>query len=230
MNVVGLEYNPATKRVAWWSGRGTCAGELASPAMISMASADSLSWRSDRSGMACGGALEGLATDEAYVYFSQGGWLWRLALGASVNQAPTQLPLGVSQGFTPTAVARWGDDLFWVESNGTFSKLWKAAGGGTGQQELVQTGLWGNVRKMRLFYDTASFHFPLSCLLLSENGQLWKGVLTPPSPLTPLASGISDFDFRIEGGGGGEIQVLPFCRVFAIQGAQLKGPGRRRGR
>src|SRR3989442_8452336 len=167
--------------------------------------------------MACGGLIEGLASDEAYFYFTQAGWLWRLPIQAGVNDAPTQLNLGVSAGYTPAAVARFGDDLFWIESNGTFSKLWKAIGAGTGQQQLLLMGNWGPVHKLRVFYSTFAI-FSLSCCFLSDNGQLWKGALNPASGPTLMASGVVDFDLRSEGGGG---MFLPFYRVFAIQSSQL---------
>jgi hypothetical protein len=209
-----LDYNSKTKRLAWGSGLGICGGSFPNPAVVSLAPPDDPFARRDDTGMGCGGLVEGVTTDEAYVYFTQGGWLWRLALGAPKTQTPTRLVLGVSAGFTPTAIARLGDDLLWVESNGTFTKLWKADKAGTGLQQLVSTGNYGPVRKLRTFYDVSGFNFPPSCLLLSENGQLWKGRVDQSGPLTLLASGIGDFDYRLEGGGG---QVLSSTRVFAIE-------------
>src|SRR5437899_2022129 len=135
----GLDYNSSTHRIAWFSGQGRCGGEVPSPAALSMNTPFTLNLRRDDVGMACGGLIEGLASDEAYFYFTQAGWLWRLPIQSGVNDAPTQLNLGVTAGYTPAAVARFGDDLYWIESNGTFSKLWKASGAGTGQQQLLLT-------------------------------------------------------------------------------------------
>src|SRR5438270_9292336 len=213
----GLDYNPTTHRIAWWSGQGRCGSEVPSPAMLSMNSPFSLNGRRDDVGMACGGLMEGLASDEAYFYFTQAGWLWRMPIQAGVNDAPSQLNLGVSAGYTPAAVARFEDDLYWIECNGTFSKLWKASGAGTGQQQLLLTGNWGPVHKLRIFYATSAI-FSLSCCFLSDNGQLWKAALNPASGPTLMTSGVVDFDLRSEGGGG---LLTSFVRVFAAQSSQL---------
>jgi hypothetical protein len=218
--LVGLHFNPTSQRVVWWSGEGRCGTEFPSPVTVSLSMPLFLNSRQDVVGMACGGEIESLASDESYLYFSQGGWLWRLAIGAPPNQAPTQLPIGVSFGFQPAAVARLGDDLFFIESNGTFSKLWKVAGAGTGQQELLFTGNWGVVHKLRVFYGIAPFGV-FGCFL-GDDGRLWKVGLSPASAPALLASGVKDFDLRSEGGGGGGgLVLLPFYRVFAVQNTQL---------
>lgn len=212
-----LDYNGTTHRISWLSGRGRCGGEVPSPATLSMNSPFNLTSARADTGVSCNGTPESLVSDEAFIYFTQGGWLWRMPIAAPADTPAVQLPLGVSAGFTPAAVALAGNDLFWIESNGTFSKLWKAGGPGTNVQQLLLTGNFGPVHKLRVFYDTGSFHFPLTCCFLGDNGNLWKVVLDPVGPPTLLASGVKDFDLRVEGGGG---QVLPFYRVFAMKNTQ----------
>lgn len=211
-----LDYNPYTKRVVWWSGQGRCLGENPAPAKVSVLS-DLNVGRDDFTGMACGGAIEGVTSDEAFAYLIQGGIVWRFALGAPPDTYVLSVPVAFSQGFTPTAIARFGDWLFWVESDGSFSKLWKADQGGMGGQQLVGTGFWGRVRKLRVFYNAGSFR--LVCCMLADNGQLFKGAVDPVGSFTMLANNIVDFDMRVEGSSGGGL--LPFYRVFAIQPPHL---------
>src|SRR5437899_1080007 len=64
----GLDYNPDTHRIAWWSGQGRCGGEIPNPATLSMNTPFTLNLRRDDVGMACGGLIEGLASDETYFY------------------------------------------------------------------------------------------------------------------------------------------------------------------
>jgi len=212
-----FDYNSTTHRIAWLSGQGICGGEVPSPATLSMNSPQMLLYAKNDTGMACNGNPEALTSDEAYVYFTQGGSLWRIAVGSAPSQAPDRLPLNNSRGFTPAAVALARTDLFWFESNGTSTKLWKSGGPGTNTQVLLLTGNYGPVHKMKVFYDFGA-QFPLTCCFLGDDGRLWKVVLSPVGTPALMAANVRDFDMRVEE--STSIFIPPFYRVFAMQDTQ----------
>src|SRR5262249_40376119 len=115
--VGNLDYNPDYQRVVWWSGQGRCNGEVLNPAKVSVGS-DLNFGRGDFTGMSCGGPIEAVTSDGVFAYLAQGGVIWHFALGAPTNTYVLSVPVTISQGYTPTAVARVGDDLFWFETDG----------------------------------------------------------------------------------------------------------------
>ena len=115
-------------------------------------------------------------------------------------------------------MARLGDQLFWVESNGSFSKLWEADSAGHGQQNLLLTGSWGPVHKLRIFHGPTIIQGRFCCFL-SDDGRLWSAPLDPTNSPTLVASGVKDFDLRVE---HPVLPALAHWVLYIAEGTQLE--------